>query len=583
MTRLGPQTFQPLMLRFARYAAVSALLAGTFLSAPSAQAQGYSVLHSFTGGADGATPDGKVVVSANDGTLYGTTSAGGSANSGTVFKIDPAGTETVLYRFAGGADGKAPYAGPVVDAPGNLYGTTQLGGASNFGTVFKIDSAGTETVLHSFTGGADGGVPLAPLFWDFASGNLYGTTTAGGAGYGTVFQIDTTGTLTVLYTFQGGADGGRPIGGLIRDTAGNLYGTTNGGGMPNACAGGSVGCGVVYKVAPSGTETVLYTFTGGAHGGQPKAGLAMDATGNLYGTTAAGGTADNGVVFELDSAGVETVLYDFGSGGGAPSGDVVLDSSGKLYGTANSGGSGYGTVFKLDPTSPGILALHQFAAGSDGANPVAGLFYDHLGNVYGTTSAGGSGNFGTVFTFQEAGPPTPDYQLSVSPLAPAVVHPGGSSTATLSLVFGPHSGGAVALSCSVDPLPAKAPTCSVSPASISHVQSATLAVHTTGASASALHPARSAASAYALALSVIGMVAVMGFPSRRKRKGVFSIAIGCLFASLLFGVGCGRNNSSVGGGGGGGSLGTPPGTYTIRLTAATHVLVTVKTLTLTVQ
>jgi len=296
-------------------------------------------------------------IAANDGTLYGTTAAGGSANSCTVFKIDPTGTESVLYSFTGGADGKAPYAGPVLDGPGNLYGTTQLGGASNFGTAFKIDTAGVETVLHSFTGDADGGIPLAPLFWDFTSGNLYGTTTTGGAGYGTVFQIDAAGTLTVLYTFQGAADGGHPIGGLIRDNAGNLYGTTNGGGLPNSCSGGSVGCGVVFKVDPSGTETVLYTFTGGADGGQPKAGLAMDSAGNLYGTTATGGTADTGVVFELNKAGVETLLYAFGSGGGAPSGDVVLDSSGNLYGTANSGGSGYGTAFKLNPTLPGRLLM----------------------------------------------------------------------------------------------------------------------------------------------------------------------------------------------------------------------------------
>jgi uncharacterized repeat protein (TIGR03803 family) len=545
-------------LRFVKHAAVAALLAGAFLPVPSAQAQTYSVLHTFAGGADGSTPDGGVVVDAA-GNLYGTTGAGGSSNSGTVFKIDAAGTETVLHSFTGSADGKAPYAGLALDSSGSLYGTTQLGGASNFGTVFKIDAAGAETVLHSFTGGADGKIPYAPVIRD-SSGNLYGTTTTGGAaGYGTVFKLDTAGTLTLLYSFKGGADGGFPTGGLVRDSAGTFYGTTNDGGLPNACFLGRVGCGVVFKLDTSGKQTVLYTFTGGADGGEPQAGLTIDATGNLYGTTEAGGTSDNGVVFKLDKSGMETVLHTFGNGGAAPFGGVILDGAGNLYGTTNNGGSGYGTVFQLDATSH-YAVLHQFTAGTDGANPIAGLVSDTAGNLYGTTAGGGNGNLGTVF---EIGAIAPNFSLAASAFTPASVSPGGSSSATVSMTAVSGFGGSIALSCSVQPSPAMAPGCSVSPPSTLPGASAAVTVTTTGVSATALSPAVGAVTAYALWLPGVGMAAGIGLRSGRKRKGISAVAVASLFASLLFGAACGGNNS---GGGGRGSSGTPPGTYVIHIT-----------------
>jgi uncharacterized repeat protein (TIGR03803 family) len=220
----------------------------------------------------------------------------------------------VLHSFAGGpTDGGAPYAGLIRDSAGNRYGTTQSGGASNAGVVFRLSPAGTETVLHSFTyshsGEADGALPDAGLVRDGA-GNLYGTTAAGGAachypGCGVVFKLSPTGTETVLYTFTGLADGAGPVGGLLRDTAGNLYGTTSeGGAKSSACS--TQTCGVVFKLSPIGTYTVLHTFTGGADGANPTAGLILDTAGNLYGTTAKGGATSTcnlqngcGVVFRL--------------------------------------------------------------------------------------------------------------------------------------------------------------------------------------------------------------------------------------------------------------------------------------------
>ena len=315
-----------------------------------------TVLYSFTGGADGSEPFGTLVRD-SAGNFYGTTNQGGgtgcaSYGCGTVFKLDTTGTKTVLYRFTGGANGRNPYAGLVRDPAGNLYGTTFYGGSSKncyqgCGTVFKLDTAGAETVLHSFTGTPDGNWPLARLVRD-ATGNLYGTTHQGGAfGWGMVFKLDTTGTETVLYSFAGGADGGEPDAELILDAAGNLYGTTHYGGG----GGCQDGCGTVFKLDTAGTETVLYRFQGNPDGGSPIAGLIRDAAGNLYGTTLYGGAVGKGIVFKLDTTGTETVLHSFvGSptDGAIPYVGLVRDAAGNLYGTTSIGGAfGKGTIFKL--------------------------------------------------------------------------------------------------------------------------------------------------------------------------------------------------------------------------------------------
>jgi uncharacterized repeat protein (TIGR03803 family) len=245
-------------------------------------AQELTTLYSFTGD-DGAHPQSSLIADPA-GNLYGTTAGGGVSGQGTVFQLDSSGTPTVLYSFTGGSDGGTPVAGLIADAAGNLYGTTNRGGATAFccGTVFQLTPAGDLNVLHSFTGSSDGGSPAAGLIAD-AAGNLYGTTTSGGAGFsGTVFQLDSTATFTVLHSFTV-SEGFDLRAGLIADAAGNLYGTT--------LDGGAFGYGTVFQLAPDGTLTVLHSFirNDGTH---PFAGLLSDAAGNLYGTTQLGASPE---------------------------------------------------------------------------------------------------------------------------------------------------------------------------------------------------------------------------------------------------------------------------------------------------
>ncbi len=386
------------------------------------------VLHSFTGGTDGAYPEAGLVRDAA-GNLYGTTAHGGAYGYGTVFRVSASGTETVLHSFTyNGTDGVDPEAGLVRDTAGNLYGTTAQGGAYTYGTVFEVSASGTETVLHSFTGGADGASPYAGLVRD-AAGNLYGTTVSGGAyNYGTVFEVSASGTETVLHSFTGGTDGRNPGAGLVRDAAGNLYGTT--------AYGGSYSNGTVFEVSASGTETVLHSFTGGTDGAYPGEGgpgLVRDAAGNLYGTTGEGGAYNYGTVFEVSASGAETVLYSFTGGayGEYPAAGLVRDAAGNLYGTTVDSGIGaFGTVFEVSASGTETV-LHSFTGGTDGASPRAGLVRDAAGNLYGTTVDGGAYTYGTVFEVTPgtlmpadfdgtiAPPPgEPNFLLSIAPNAP---------------------------------------------------------------------------------------------------------------------------------------------------------------------
>jgi uncharacterized repeat protein (TIGR03803 family) len=372
----------------------------------------FAVLYSFKGASDGANPLDGVILDGADN-LYGTTQYGGylclPPGCGTVFKLDTTGTKAVLHAFRGPPlDGNYPLARLLRDPAGNLYGTTIYGGHSRCdggcGTVFKLDTTGKETVLHSFTGGAtDGALPEAGLVRD-AAGNLYGTTCrGGGSDSGTVFKLDRTGAAeTVLHSFTGGADGSCPIAGLLRDATGNLYGTTTRGGA-SACDP-PYGCGTVFKVDTSGNETVLYRFTGPPDGQYPEDNLVRDAAGNLYGTTVLGGaSACNppygcGTVFRLDTTGREVVLHRFtgGADGAKPFAGLVRDAAGNLYGTTGYGGvRDKGTVFKLDTTGNETV-LHSFT-GPDGQLPFHGLIRDAAGNLYGTTVLGGASNSGTVF------------------------------------------------------------------------------------------------------------------------------------------------------------------------------------------
>ena len=268
-------------------------------------------------------------------------------------------TKNVIYSFTGGSDGADPLAGLVRDGVGNLYGTTYAGGDYGSGTVFRLDTTGKEAVLHSFSGGPDGGYPYAGLILD-AADKLYGTTDAGGAhNYGAVFEMPAGGVEGVLYSFTGtGGDGADPLAGLVRDGAGNLYGTTASGGafglgtVFKVSAGGASGDGIVFKVSPAGKETVLHSFKGGKDGEYPYASVIRDAAGNLYGTTYGGGASGWGTVFEINPTGKETVLYSFAGAvdGASPEGGLVQDAEGHLYGTTKYGGAfGAGTVFELSP------------------------------------------------------------------------------------------------------------------------------------------------------------------------------------------------------------------------------------------
>jgi len=372
------------------------------LGVVSAQAQTFTTLFSFNN-SDGANPQASLIMDAQ-GSLYGTASSGGTYSFGTVFKLDPFGNETVLHSFAGNLDdGGTPVANLILDAGGNFYGTTYQGATpSGGGTVFKLDPSGNETILHSFSMGSDGGNPDSGLIMD-AQGDLYGTTIFGGAqGNGTVFKVDPSGSETVLYSFTGGIDGSMPYAGLIMDSQGGLYGTT--------FYGGAQGNGTVFKVDPSGGETVLYSFTGGKDGGVPQAALIMDADRNLYGTTLYGGNLDCnsgqgcGTVFRVDSSGNEAVLQSFtgDSDGVAPAASLIMDKQGNLYGTTVYGGAyGWGTVFKLNPSGTETV-LYSFTGGNDGKQPIGGLVMDAANNLYGTTYGGGASNncfggCGTVF------------------------------------------------------------------------------------------------------------------------------------------------------------------------------------------
>jgi len=278
---------------------------------------------------------------------------------------EPQTKYSVLYNFCSQpncTDGRYPNAGVIRDEGGNLYGTTYQGGSTGYGVVFKLDPSRKETVLYNFcsqTNCTDGGESYAGVIRDEA-GNLYGTTSYGGShGYGVVFKLDPSGKETVLYNFcsqTNCTDGSVPFAGVIRDAAGNLYGTTVLGG--DRCSPAfPYGCGVVFKLDPSGKETVLYTFTG-KHGAGPQGGLTLGDDGSLYGTTSNGGYRSalddpgRGVVFKVDPEGKETLLHAFNRTweGGAPFGVLLMHndspSSTSLYGTAN-GGLGYGVIFKV--------------------------------------------------------------------------------------------------------------------------------------------------------------------------------------------------------------------------------------------
>ena len=423
-----------------------ALAAAFAYAQPAWSAPNFKVVFGFAGAKNGANPFAALI---NDsaGTFYGTTGSGGKTYNGVVYKLTPPAAglkkwqQTVIYRFKGGNDGANADGPLVMDAHGALYGTTQWGGTGGFnGTIFRLTPvAGKtewhETVLYRF-GDNDGTDPVSGLVID-ENGNLFGTACGCGLGAssrGTVFELsppksgktktDQTWTYTILHAFSGGKDGGFPYAGLVRDPSGALYGTTGGGGARNA--------GTVYRMTPPAqgqtdwTETVLYSFRGTKDGAYPHGGVMRDAaTGDLYGTTQAGGAGDFGngfgVVYKLSppsGSGAWTMqtLYRFTGlqDGAQPAATVVEDASGTLYGSTPLGGDitdcavmpgevpGCGVVYQLTPPAGGQKAwtetvLHAFTGGNDGNGAWGGLL-EAGGTLYGTTELAGPHFAGTVFT-----------------------------------------------------------------------------------------------------------------------------------------------------------------------------------------
>jgi len=387
------------------------------------QAQTFTVLHQFTGGADGANPRAGLTMDAA-GNLYGTTYYGGNGNgvsgAGTVFELTrrhSGWTFNPLYKFGGGSDGANPYAGVVFGPDGTLYGTTYDGGGNNNGTVFNLRPPPTvctsalcpwtEVVIHRFAGGADGGGPMGSLTFG-PLGEFYGSTqgTPNGSSIAYEFEPLLHGgwTESILYYFDGMDV---PWGGLTLDGSGNLYGLTPLGGDGECFRGGS--CGTVFELSRSGwIKRILYNFQSQSDGGYPHSGLIFDNSGKLYGASGLGGTAGGGSVFML-SGQVWTfhVIYGLGlpegcyPNYGGPAAPLTMDANGNLFGTASVDGAYCaGSVFKLTPSSDGSWTytdLHDFTGGTDGGGSASTVVIDASGNMYGTTYDGGTYGYGTVW------------------------------------------------------------------------------------------------------------------------------------------------------------------------------------------
>jgi len=392
------------------------------INLPAAQAQTYQVIHNFTGGTDGSNPQAGLAIDRR-GNLYGTAAEGGSGGAGAVFKLAHSGSNWMLmplYGFSGGDDGSYPF-GPVTIGPdGSLYGTTLAGGTTlgvcreegGCGVVFRLRPLPTpppsvftpwqETVLIAFDA-TDGNDPVYPQLLFDQTGNLYGTTQYGGSNIGgNVFELTPSGgswTETVLYEgFGNGLTGEEPLSGVVMDSAGNLYGTTS--------VGGAGGDGVVYELSPTQygyVQTVLHSFTNGDDGGLSYGGLVMDQAGNLYGGTVSGGSAGCGVIYELSPSSnggwTFNVVYNFSTCAEGPYENLVFDAAGDLYGTTlGDGVNGFGMVFKLSRSNGtwALTDLHDFSSGTE-YFPYGAVTLGADGNLYGTASQGGAYGHGVVW------------------------------------------------------------------------------------------------------------------------------------------------------------------------------------------
>lgn len=638
-----------------------------------AQTPTFSVIYSFNG-PNGGNPTGDLIMD-SAGNLYGTTCSGGSANGGTVFKLDQKGQQTVLHSFSG-SDGWCPYSGLLLGLDGSLYGTTSASGAFSGGNVFKVDMNGNFAVIHSFDPNhGDGEVPLGSLIQD-AYGNLYGTTfTGGSSGLGRVFKMDLQGNESVLHDFAG-TGGAKPRGGVVRDQAGNFHGTTSLLGLgqfsncPTSYTEPVPGCGTVFQLDSTGAWAGAISFQGFGDGDHPYAGPIIDQAGNLYGTARDGGGSKFGTVFIADPSGGLRGLHSFAGSptdGAHPEAPLIRDPFGNLYGTTTDGTSnsgvgcsdptgtvGCGTVFKVDPSGMETI-LHNFTGGVDGSVPHGGMVLDAGGNLYGTATSGGNVTCmpnsnvgygcGTVFKLSSVtsgitvasigsgggtvtgNPPgincgtscaqalangtvvslsaTPDQQssfsgwsgacsgtgscdivisginsvtatfrsladfsFSASALTPSSVTAGGTAISNIDIAGIAGFNGAVMLSCSVQPSPPLAPRCSFSPNSTNPGMAATLTVTTTGPSATSPRMV-GAGLLYAMLMPLLGLFALgrsSGSSQNWKRKALMALSGCVLMTGLVSDTACGGNTSVTH------SPGTPSGNYTITVTGTSSVL-----------
>lgn len=387
-------------------------------------AQTFAVLHNFTNGSDGGYPYTGLTID-RAGNLYGTTISGGNVSRcqpfsngcGVVFRLKPAGSGwvfSVLYSFFGGSDGATPEGRVIISPDGSLYGDAIGGGSTNCpggcGVVFNLRPPATvcrsvtcpwtETPIYHFQGNSDAFYPSGDLAFDSA-GAIYGTTLQGGTdtGAGTVYKLTPSGgswTESLLFSFgAGNGDYGNPEAGVVLDSADNAYGTAPASGVNQ---------GVVFEVTQSGVESVLHAFQG-SDGAIPIDGVTFDTAGNLWGATVQGGANNGGVVYELTPSGsgwTFAKLFDFvESVNAGPYGKLMIDAAGNIYGTTqgNSSNGDFGTAFKLTHSSNGWTEtiLHRFTGGTDGSTPYSNLVMDANGNLYGTTYQGGQFGFGVVF------------------------------------------------------------------------------------------------------------------------------------------------------------------------------------------
>jgi uncharacterized repeat protein (TIGR03803 family) len=403
------------------------------------RAQTPAVLFKFDG-TNGMGPLASLI-QGTSGDFYGTTNGGGATNNGTVFRISSSGKLKTLYSFCSKSectDGAYLYGALVQGTNGDFYGTTNAGGDGDQGTVFKITATGTLTVLHRFCSQSecpDGSGPTAGLIQG-TNGDFYGTTQVGGAfvDYGTVFEITPDGKLTTLHSFDG-TDGSGPVAALIQASNGNLYGTT--------LAGGTNDAGTVFEIAPRGTFTSLYSFCSQsecADGDYPRTGLVEDAEGNLYGTTEGGQDGTSGTVFKITQTGTLTTLYSFCAQSGCPDGKfpyaaLVLGTDGNLYGMASQGGANmFGTIFKVT-TSGAFTKLSSFCTEARcGDDPMAGLVQGTNGDFYGTTYYSAN-NAGIIFRLSEGLGAFVETQTNAGKVGAAVKILGTDLTGATSVTF----------------------------------------------------------------------------------------------------------------------------------------------------